>query len=160
MSVVIQRCDPCKSNAVEPPRSHVTQPAESSNAGQRDEEARDCEEHRHAIAAITQEQMRQPTRQPRAHLHIANKEPHPAMQQHNCQNREPAQQVHSLETRRRRPLHASSVGLHSFYSNITVTIEQAYSAFNRPDIDGALALMTQNVSWPKASEGGQGCRER
>ena len=33
-------------------------------------------------------------------------------------------------------------------------IEQAYSAFNKRDIDGALALMAQNVSWPKASEGG------
>lgn len=33
-------------------------------------------------------------------------------------------------------------------------IEQAYSAFNRRDIDGALALMTHDVSWPKASEGG------
>src|SRR6476660_60722 len=35
------------------------------------------------------------------------------------------------------------------------TIEQAYSAFNKRDIDGALALMTQDVSWPKASEGGK-----
>ena len=34
-------------------------------------------------------------------------------------------------------------------------IEQAYSAFNKRDIDGALALMTQEVSWPKASEGGK-----
>jgi hypothetical protein len=34
-------------------------------------------------------------------------------------------------------------------------IEQAYSAFNKRDIDGALALMSQDVSWPKASEGGQ-----
>jgi len=33
-------------------------------------------------------------------------------------------------------------------------IEQAYTAFNKRDIDGALALMTQDVSWPKASEGG------
>ena len=32
-------------------------------------------------------------------------------------------------------------------------IEQAYSAFNKRDIDGALALMTHDVSWPKASEG-------
>ena len=32
-------------------------------------------------------------------------------------------------------------------------IERAYSAFNKRDIDGALALMTQDVSWPKASEG-------
>lgn len=35
------------------------------------------------------------------------------------------------------------------------TIEQAYSAFNQRDIDRALALMTQDVSWPKASEGGR-----
>ena len=34
-------------------------------------------------------------------------------------------------------------------------IEQAYSAFNRRDIDCALALMTEDVSWPKASEGGK-----
>ncbi len=34
-------------------------------------------------------------------------------------------------------------------------IEQAYSAFNKRDIDSALALMTHDVSWPKASEGGK-----
>src|SRR5882672_4713835 len=34
-------------------------------------------------------------------------------------------------------------------------IERAYSAFNKRDIDGAFALMTQDVSWPKASEGGK-----
>jgi hypothetical protein len=34
-------------------------------------------------------------------------------------------------------------------------LEQAYSAFNRRDIDAALALMTQDVSWPRASEGGK-----
>ena len=34
-------------------------------------------------------------------------------------------------------------------------IEQAYWAFNKRDIDGALARMTQDVSWPKASEGGR-----
>ena len=34
-------------------------------------------------------------------------------------------------------------------------IKQAYSAFNERDIDGALALMTEDVSWPKASEGGR-----
>ena len=33
-------------------------------------------------------------------------------------------------------------------------IRKAYSAFNARDIDGALALMTENVRWPKASEGG------
>jgi hypothetical protein len=36
-----------------------------------------------------------------------------------------------------------------------IVIEQAYSAFNRRDIDGALTLMTEDVSWPKASEGGK-----
>ena len=36
-----------------------------------------------------------------------------------------------------------------------IVIEQAYSAFNRRDIDGALALMTEDVSWPRASEGGR-----
>lgn len=34
-------------------------------------------------------------------------------------------------------------------------IEQAYSAFNKRDIDSALALMTEDVSWPRASEGGK-----
>lgn len=34
-------------------------------------------------------------------------------------------------------------------------VEQAYSAFNKRDIDGALALMTEDVSWPKASEVGR-----
>jgi ketosteroid isomerase-like protein len=34
-------------------------------------------------------------------------------------------------------------------------IEQAYSAFNKRNIDGALELMTEDVSWPKASEGGK-----
>ena len=34
-------------------------------------------------------------------------------------------------------------------------VEQAYSAFNKRDIDGALALMAQDVSWPKASDGGK-----
>jgi hypothetical protein len=34
-------------------------------------------------------------------------------------------------------------------------ISQAYSAFNRRDIDATLALMSEDVSWPKASEGGR-----
>ena len=34
-------------------------------------------------------------------------------------------------------------------------IAKAYSAFNRRDIDGTLALMSESVSWPKASEGGR-----
>ncbi|HUB53267.1 MAG TPA: nuclear transport factor 2 family protein [Terracidiphilus sp.] len=36
-----------------------------------------------------------------------------------------------------------------------ILIEQAYSAFNKRDIDGALALMAEDVSWSKASEGGR-----
>jgi hypothetical protein len=40
-------------------------------------------------------------------------------------------------------------------SDTRLLIGQAYSAFNKRDIDGALALMTEDVSWPKASEGGK-----
>ena len=40
-------------------------------------------------------------------------------------------------------------------ANTQTLIAQAYSAFNRRDIDGALSLMSDNVSWPKASEGGR-----
>src|ERR1700760_356727 len=40
-------------------------------------------------------------------------------------------------------------------ANTQTLIAHAYSAFNRRDIDGALALMSGNVSWPKASEGGR-----
>ncbi|MFZ0300455.1 MAG: nuclear transport factor 2 family protein [Candidatus Sulfotelmatobacter sp.] len=40
-------------------------------------------------------------------------------------------------------------------ANTEKLIARAYSAFNRRDIDGALALMSENVSWPKASEGGR-----
>ncbi|MGC2509028.1 MAG: nuclear transport factor 2 family protein, partial [Acidobacteriaceae bacterium] len=40
-------------------------------------------------------------------------------------------------------------------TNTKAVIRQAYSAFNKRDIDGALALMTEDVSWPKASEGGR-----
>lgn len=40
-------------------------------------------------------------------------------------------------------------------TNTQTLIAQAYSAFNHRDIDAALALMTENVSWPKASEGGR-----
>jgi hypothetical protein len=40
-------------------------------------------------------------------------------------------------------------------ANTQILIAQAYAAFNRRDIDGALALMSDNVSWPKASEGGR-----
>jgi hypothetical protein len=34
-------------------------------------------------------------------------------------------------------------------------IAQAYAAFNRRDIDSVLALMSENVNWPKASESGR-----
>ena len=34
-------------------------------------------------------------------------------------------------------------------------ITEVYSAFNQRNIDGALAFMSENVSWPKASEGGR-----
>lgn len=34
-------------------------------------------------------------------------------------------------------------------------IRQAYTAFNHRDIDSALELMTPDVSWPRASEGGK-----
>lgn len=33
-------------------------------------------------------------------------------------------------------------------------LQQAYTAFNQRDTDAALALMTPDVRWPKASEGG------
>jgi hypothetical protein len=36
-----------------------------------------------------------------------------------------------------------------------VMMSQMYAAFNKRDIDGALALMSDDVSWPKASEGGR-----
>ena len=36
-----------------------------------------------------------------------------------------------------------------------ILIEQAYLAFNERDVEGALALMSDDVSWPKASEGGR-----
>ncbi len=40
-------------------------------------------------------------------------------------------------------------------ANTQSLIAQAYSAFNHRDIDSALALMSETVSWPKASEGGR-----
>ena len=40
-------------------------------------------------------------------------------------------------------------------ANTQALIARAYSAFNRRDIDSALELMSENVSWPKASEGGR-----
>ena len=41
------------------------------------------------------------------------------------------------------------------FADTRTLIKQAYSAFNKRDIDAALALMTQDVNWPKASEGGR-----
>ena len=40
-------------------------------------------------------------------------------------------------------------------ANTQTLIAKAYSAFNQRNIDGALVLMSENVSWPKASEGGR-----
>lgn len=40
-------------------------------------------------------------------------------------------------------------------ANTKKLIDEVYSAFNRRNIDGALALMSESVSWPKASEGGR-----
>ncbi len=40
-------------------------------------------------------------------------------------------------------------------ANTQTLIAQAYSAFNQRNVDCALALMSKNVSWPKASEGGR-----
>lgn len=39
-------------------------------------------------------------------------------------------------------------------ANTQTLIARAYAAFNHRDIDGALALMSEAVSWPKTSEGG------
>jgi hypothetical protein len=40
-------------------------------------------------------------------------------------------------------------------ANTQTLIAQAYSAFNQRNIDGVLALMSENVNWPRASEGGR-----
>ena len=40
-------------------------------------------------------------------------------------------------------------------ANTQTLITHAYAAFNQRDIDAALALMSDNISWPKASEGGR-----
>ena len=40
-------------------------------------------------------------------------------------------------------------------ANTQTLLAEVYSAFNERDIDGALALMSESVSWPKASEGGR-----
>jgi hypothetical protein len=40
-----------------------------------------------------------------------------------------------------------------YMANTQTLIAEVYSAFNQRNIDGALALMRESVSWPKASEG-------
>jgi hypothetical protein len=40
-------------------------------------------------------------------------------------------------------------------ANAQSLIAEVYSAFNQRNIDNALALMSESVSWPKASEGGR-----
>jgi len=40
-------------------------------------------------------------------------------------------------------------------TKIESLIARIYSAFNQRNIDGALAFMSDSVSWPKASEGGR-----
>jgi hypothetical protein len=40
-------------------------------------------------------------------------------------------------------------------TNTQTLIAEVYFTFNQRNIDGALALMTESVSWPKASEGGR-----
>jgi hypothetical protein len=39
--------------------------------------------------------------------------------------------------------------------NTQVLMSQIYAAFNKRDIDGTLVCMSEDVSWPKASEGGR-----
>lgn len=39
--------------------------------------------------------------------------------------------------------------------NTQTLISEVYSAFNKRDVDATLALMSENVNWPKASEGGR-----
>jgi hypothetical protein len=40
-------------------------------------------------------------------------------------------------------------------TNTQTLIDSVYSAFNRRDVEAALAFMSESVSWPKASEGGR-----
>ena len=40
-------------------------------------------------------------------------------------------------------------------ANTQSLIAEVYAAFNQRNIEGALALMSESVSWPKASEGGR-----
>lgn len=43
--------------------------------------------------------------------------------------------------------------------NTQALIDTIYSAFNRRDIEGALAFMSESVNWPRASEGGRAVRK-
>jgi hypothetical protein len=76
-------------------------------------------------------------------------------------NRTPAEQAHSPPVLCEPAEHFVHLRLKyrynsgGFVANTQTMIAQAYSAFNRRDIDSALALMRENVSWPKASEGGR-----
>lgn len=47
-----------------------------------------------------------------------------------------------------------SGGYHGGMTETTLLMQRVYAAFNQRDTDGALALMTEDVRWPKASEGG------
>jgi hypothetical protein len=40
-------------------------------------------------------------------------------------------------------------------TNPQTLIATVYSAFNQRNVDGVFALMSESVSWPKASEGGR-----
>jgi hypothetical protein len=42
-----------------------------------------------------------------------------------------------------------------FMLDTQTLLARAYAAFNHRDIDSAIALMSENVSWPNASEGGR-----
>src|ERR1700683_4293700 len=42
-----------------------------------------------------------------------------------------------------------------YMANTQTLIAEVYSHFNQRKIDGALSLMKESVSWPKASEGGR-----
>ena len=43
----------------------------------------------------------------------------------------------------------------TWMANTHTLIAEIYAAFNQRNIDGALARMSESVSWPKASEGGR-----
>src|SRR6202795_1436862 len=47
------------------------------------------------------------------------------------------------------------IHVEDFMANTQKLIADVYRAFNQRNIDDALALMSESVSWPKASEGGR-----